>query len=141
MFVNSITFIVSVFHNIQFRTVEPLSGTKDNHLLCAVKNIRNRYGQEGFKVEWILMDSQFETLQGEIANLGICLNEVAEDKHMGKVEQYIRTIKEQCWSTCTVLPFKRLPGQMVIKMVHFAVFWLNVFPGDGNTQSLIYYNW
>ena len=66
--------------------MELLRGTKAEYLLLAVKNICNTYAQGGFKVDWILMDGQFETVQGEIASLGIHPNEVAEDKHVGKVE-------------------------------------------------------
>ena len=32
------------------------------------------------------MAGQFENLQGDIANLGIWLNEVAEDEHVGEIE-------------------------------------------------------
>ena len=83
---NTYTFMVSISHNIRFRTVEPLRGTKAEYLLLGVKNICNTYAQGGFKVDWILMDGEFETLQGEIASLGIQLNEVAEDEHVGVVE-------------------------------------------------------
>ena len=66
--------------------VEPLTGTKADHLICAIKNIRNTYAQGGFKVDWILMDGQFENLRGDIANLGIQLNEVEEDEHDGEIK-------------------------------------------------------
>ena len=49
--------------------------------------------QGGFKAEWMLMDGQLETLRGDIANLGIHLYEMAEDEHVGEVEQYVRVIK------------------------------------------------
>ena len=86
----------------------------------------------------MLMDGQFENLRGDIANLGIWLNEVAEDEHVGEIEQYIQTVKERCHSACTVLPFKRLPARMVIELVRRAVFWLNAFPhqnGVSDTMS------
>ena len=89
MFVNSIPFTVSISWSIRFGMVELLTGTKAELLLHAIKNIRNTYAQGGFKVDWMLMDGQFENLQGDIANLGIQLNEVAEDEHVGEIEQYI----------------------------------------------------
>ena len=73
------------------------------------------------------------TLRGDIANLGIRLNE-----HVGEIEQYIRTAKERCRNACTVLPFKRLPAWMVIELVRRMVFWLNAFPhqnGVSDTMS------
>ena len=81
--------MVSISWSIQFGTVELLTGTKAELLLHAIKNIRNTYAQGGFKVDWMLMDGQFENLRGDIANLGIRLNEVAEDEHVGEIEQYI----------------------------------------------------
>ena len=138
MFVNSIPFMMSIFCSISFGMVEPLTGTKAEHLLHAIKNIRNTYTQGGFKVDWMLMDGQFENLQGDIANLGIRLNEVAEDEHVGEIEWYSRTVKERCRSACTALPFKRLTVQMVIELVRRAVFWLNAFPyknGVSDTMS------
>ena len=35
----------------------------------------------------MLMDGQFEHLRGDIANLGIRLNEAVEDEHVGEIEQ------------------------------------------------------
>ena len=48
MFVNSIgvPFMVSISRSIQFGTVEPLTGTKAELLLHAIKNIRNTYDKE-----------------------------------------------------------------------------------------------
>ena len=66
--------------------VGPLTDTKAELLLCAIKNIRNTYAQGRFKVDWMLMDGQFENLQSDIANLGIWLNEVVEDEHVGQIE-------------------------------------------------------
>ena len=41
------------------------------------------------------MDGQFEPLQGDLAGMGVHPNTVSNDKHVPKIEQYIRTVKEQ----------------------------------------------
>ena len=37
-----------------------------------------------FKVDWIPMDGQFKTLLGDSTSLGLHLNDVAEDEHVGE---------------------------------------------------------
>ena len=117
MFVNGIPFFMTNSRNLKFGTVEALTGTKTKQIMMAIENVCNIYSQGGFSLAWLLMEGQFEPMRGEMVGLGIRLNEVAEDEHVGEVEQYIRTIKEQCRSTCNVLPFKSLPRRMVIEMV------------------------
>ena len=77
-----------------------------------IKHVCDIYKQGGFTVDWILMDGQFEPLQGEITSLGLCLNHVAEDEHVGEAERYIQTIKDWCQRACNMLPFKQIPGHM-----------------------------
>ena len=52
------------------------------------------------------MDSQFEPMQGELADMGIKLNTVAI---VPNVEQYIQDLKENTWSTFNTLSFKTIP--------------------------------
>lgn len=76
-----------------------------------------------------LMDGQFEPLCGDLAALGsILLNTTSNNKHVPKIEQYICTVKEHTCAIYNTLPFKRMPGQMIIEMVSLSVFWLNAFP-------------
>ena len=102
--------------------------TKGSTLVKAINHMWDIYKQGGLEVDRILMDGQLKPLQGEISGLGLQLNDVAEDKHVGKAERYIWTVKEWCHSACTVLPFKCITRRMVIEMVRWAVVWLNAFP-------------
>eukprot|EP00957_Ditylum_brightwellii_P206801 15350056-Ditylum_brightwellii.AAC.1 len=74
------------------------------------------------------MDNQFECLREQLtmkqANLIVC----SEDEHVGHIERLNRTIQERVRSVYTTLPYKRMPGRMVVGLVHFAIFWLNTFP-------------
>ena len=86
MFINGIPFFVTISRNLKFRTVEALTGTKTKQIMMAIKNVHNIYSQGEFTLAWLLMDGQFEPMRGEIAGLGIRLNEVAKDGHLGEVE-------------------------------------------------------
>jgi hypothetical protein len=47
-------------------------------------------------------------------------------------------IKERARDIVSTLPFKNLPGRMIIELIHFVVLWLNAFPpssGVSNTYS------
>jgi hypothetical protein len=62
---------------------------------------------------------------------------MAQDEHVGDVEQYIRTVKERM-RAIYILPFECMPPHMVIEMAKSSVFWLNAFPhcqGVSNTLS------
>ena len=128
MFVNGLPFLVTISCNIHFGMVEARKDTKGPTLVKGIKYVCDIYKQGSFKVDLILMDGQFEPLQGDIPSLGLCLNDVAVDEHVGEAERYIWTIKERCQSACNVLPFKKIPGCMVIEMVRQAAFWPNAFP-------------
>jgi hypothetical protein len=95
------------------------------------------YCRAGFKIVAALMDGEFETLQGDLADLGITLNTAAPDEHVGDIERYIRTIKERVRAMYNSLPFERIPHRMVIEMAKSSVFWLNAFPNvQGVSQVL-----
>ena len=63
--------------------------TKGSTIVKAINQMWDIYKQGGLEVDRILMDGQFKPLQGEISDLGLQLNDVAEDKHVDKAERYI----------------------------------------------------
>ena len=84
------------------------------------------------------MDSKFEAMHSDLADLGIGLNEVACDEHVGKIERFICMLKEQVHAIYNTLPFTNIPPCMIIEMANHAVYWLNSFPhqdGISNTLS------
>jgi hypothetical protein len=85
------------------------------------------------------MDGEFEAMRGDLANLGIALNEVARDKHIGNVEWFIRTLKERMRAICNSLPFTNMPPHivLVIEMVKHAVYWLNAFPHPNGVSDTL----
>ena len=83
------------------------------------------------------MDGEFEPMCGNLADLGISLNEAARDEHVGEVEHFMCTLKECMRASYNTLPFTNIPPCMVIKMANHAVYWLNSFPHqDGISETL-----
>ena len=86
MYINGITFLVTVSRHIKFGTVKPLVSRKQMHLFAGIRSVAQIYQRAGFKVTAALMDGEFETLRGDLADLNIALNTTAWDKHVGDVE-------------------------------------------------------
>ena len=70
--------------------------------------------QRGFCIVEMQMDGQFEPLQGALAEMKIIMNVCSESEHIGDIERLNRTVKERSRGVVTNLPYKKLPGRMVI---------------------------
>ena len=77
---------ITTSHDIKFNTVEMLGSQTNKVFLASIKQVLKIYNAQGFKVDTILADGQFEPICGEITNLGICLNTTSQDKHVLEVE-------------------------------------------------------
>ena len=73
-------------------------------LVEAVRHINQHYRKRGFIIQLILLDNQFEPIRGDLADMGIEINVVAQDKHVGEAERHIRTLKERCRGTHAMFP-------------------------------------
>ena len=49
------------------------------------------------------MDGEFGHLHGEMASMGVTLNETSWDEHVGDIERFIRTIEE--WMRQCTTPY------------------------------------
>ena len=72
------------------------------------------------------MDQEFDKVKD--ASKMVEINTTAERKHVGKIEHYICLIKERSRALVLDLPYTKLPCQVVIHLVYFAVLWLNSLP-------------
>ena len=93
------------------------------------------YRCTSFTISATLMDGEFEAMRGDLADLGIALNETAKDEHVRDIERFIRTLKERMQAIYNTLPFKHVPPRVVIKMAKHAVYWLNAFPHPNGVVS------
>ena len=79
-----------------------------------------------------LMDGEFGHLRGELASMGVTLNETSRDEHIGEIEQFIRMVKERMQAIYNTLPFRKIPARLVTEMAKACVFWLNSLQPQSN---------
>jgi hypothetical protein len=95
---------------------------KATTLISTLKQVKAIYVKRGFNFQFIFMDGQFEFLCGELADMQITLNTVANDEHVPDVERHIRTIKERARAAFNMLPFRRLPARITIELIYYIVY-------------------
>ena len=128
MYVNQIPMLISISRNIKFGTIEAIPNNKTATVLKGVKAILQLYRGNGFTIEMALMDGEFGHLWGELAGMGVTLNETSRDEHVGDIERYILMVKERMRAIYSTLPFNKIPGRLVIEMAKASIFWLNGMP-------------
>jgi hypothetical protein len=80
------------------------------------------------------MDREFECLRADLPEVN--LNTTAASEHVPDVEGQIRVIKERSRAIRSMLPFKAIPGRIIIELVYYDAFWLNVFPPSSGVSAL-----
>ena len=127
MRVNGIRFFISSSRHIKFITAEHIKNGKEETLFLSIAKIRWLYLQRGFNVSAILLDGEFKFMELRILDIGITLNTCSNNEHVGEIKHLIRTVKERARGTYNTLPFKKIPGRMIVELISFCVFWLNSF--------------
>ena len=89
MYVNKVPLLVTLSRNIKFGTMEAIADRKEATLLKCIKGVVTLYRKARFKVTTALMDGEFVPLRGGLAKLGLRLNEMSGDEHVGNIERYI----------------------------------------------------
>jgi hypothetical protein len=138
MKVNKMPFLVTISRAIKFGTVAGLKNAKADTILKQITDARNIYIKRGFLLEIVEVDGQFEPLCGALSEMGVTLNRCSREEHVPVAERRIRTLNERYRCICNTLPFKKLPGMLVVQMVSKCNFWLNIFPPkDGISRNII----
>jgi hypothetical protein len=104
-------------------------------LVKGIKAVATVYKRAGFHITTTLMDGEFEPMRGDLADLGIALNETARDEHVGNIERFIHTLKERMRAIYNTLPFNHMPPRIVIEMAKHAIYWLNAFPHPNGVSA------
>jgi hypothetical protein len=126
MFVNGLPFLVRSLRGISLVTIKHLPSRTAKHLVHTLERVFRIYGSAGFVVQTTMMDMEFDKLKDLLTH--VALNTSAAREHVGKIERKIRVIKERARETINTLPYKKLPRLMVIKLLHFCMMWMNLFP-------------
>ena len=138
MKINGIPFFNTISRHIKFGSSGKLDNLQNSTIVSHLKIIMNVYCVRGFRVTIVLADNQFESMRGDIADLGAIVNVVSRDEHVPEIERYNRTIKERVRSQYNMLPFDCIPPVLLVELVYSQVFWRNMFAlrgGVSKTQS------
>ena len=93
--------------------------------LNSIMKLQTVYQSRGFYLKHLLLDDPFLFLEQRPLAEGIHLNMYSNNEHVGEVERVIHTVKERIRYIYVTLPFNKLPGRMIVKLIYFCIFWLN----------------
>ncbi len=125
MFVNGVTFLVSVSRGLNLVRAEYTPSCMAKQLAVGIRRVMDLYSRGGFHVVTVLMDNEFRKLRNLLPILVI--NTIAANKHVLEVKQRIRLIKECGRCILNTLPFKKMPQVILIELIYHVVLWLNTF--------------
>ncbi|KAL7487947.1 hypothetical protein ACHAW6_013525 [Cyclotella cf. meneghiniana] len=109
MKVNTIPFLMTISRHIRFGSAGKLDNMKNSTILKHFKTIIAVYSVCGFNVTIVMVDNQFESMRGDLADLGALINVVSHDKHVPDIKQFNQTIKERTRCTYNMVPYKHFP--------------------------------
>ena len=72
------------------------------------------------------MDNEFEKVRDHVPMVD--MNTPAAAEHVAEIECQVHTIKERCHAIMFTLPYKALPNQILIRLLHVVVMWINNMP-------------
>jgi hypothetical protein len=128
LFVNGMPFVASLSRKIKFVTLEYVSSRSEPNLIKSLLKIVKLYKARVFEPCTALMDREFECLRVELLGHGVNLNTTAASEHVPYIERHIRLIKKRTRAIRSTMPFKIIPGRMIIEMMAHVVLWLNAPP-------------
>ena len=88
------------------------------------------YYRRGLQVTLVQADLEFKPLKELVKQLP-CVPELdiaAKEEHVGNVERNIWFLKEKFWQLRHTLPFRQIPGVIIVRMVQVCTMTLNMFP-------------
>jgi hypothetical protein len=136
MFVYKIAFVITVSRNIRFGTTERILSRNADVVSQALLRVIAFYRQRGFRGKECYGDGEFEPLRSGLADARAQLNITSEDEHVPDIERYILTVKERTRVVQNTLPYEKMPGLMIVEMVHASNYRLNMFPSNDGVSAV-----
>jgi len=135
-FVNRHVFFTTFSTKVCFTTVTHLTNRTKEAIWAALLATYKMYLLRGFRVVVIKGDQEFAAISDLAVALPTTpsLDWAAASQHCGLVERNIRFLKEKIRSIRHSLPFERVPGIMVVRMVLHIVKFVNGFPRKGGVK-------
>ena len=90
MYMNEIPFVMMTSWATHFITAKLIKNEKKSTIMISLKQVIEAYQARGFKICHIIGNAQ-----KHFKKMGIILNITSHNKHVPKIERYIRTVKER----------------------------------------------
>jgi hypothetical protein len=137
MYVNGISFLLSVSEGLGLLMVSELKSKNVSAMKPILDQMINYYRSSGFSVKFIKTDGEgaVVALSSYLNGRGIKVNSTGKSQHVPQIERKIRQVKERVRSHISVLPFK-LTKQMLLQLVLFCVQSINIIPQNTNDSKL-----
>ena len=138
-FVNKHVFLTTMSTKICFTTVTHLAYRTKALIWEALHATYKMYLIRGFRIIVIAGDHEFASISDLVVQLPTApiSDWAAASQHCGLIERNIRFLKEKIRSLRHSLPFERVPGIMVVRMVLHIVKFVNGFPRRGGGEALL----
>jgi hypothetical protein len=129
-FINKYVFLTTVSTNVCFTTTSHCSTRKVRHYWNFLKEVLLIYNRRGLRVTLVRADLEFKPLEELVKQLPCVpdLDIAAKEEHVGDVERNIRYLKEKFRQKRHTLPFRQIPGVIIVRMVQVCTMMLNMFP-------------
>ena len=85
-----------------------------------------------FTPRTLFVDGKFLHLAGQLDCFKVEAS--SANKHVGDIERFVCTVKEQMRAMCCMLLYRAIPNAMVIHLFQFLLLWLNIFPPRGGVS-------
>ena len=108
MFVNQIAYLITHSKGINLIVTKYQPGMLTKHIAKQLLSVVNMYQKDGFKIQTILTDNEFNKVSDELPHL--VLNTATANEHVGEVEHQICLFKECSQGIISTLHYKRLPN-------------------------------
>ena len=133
-FVNKHIFFTTISTKICFTTITHLTKRNKEVVWVALLATYKMYLMRGFRIVVVKGDQEFASISDLVAGLMPRLDWAAASQHCGLIERNIRFLKEKIRSLRHSVPFERVPGIMVVRMVLHVVKFVNGFPRKGGPK-------
>jgi hypothetical protein len=134
MFVG-LPFVITISRKIKFTKTEYVPRRSQSNLVKSLIKIVSLYKIRGFNPNTALMDREFECMRDKLLTHGIDLYTTAASQHVLDVERQIRVLKERARALRSTLPFKLIPGRMIIELLANVALWINAFPPSSGVSK------
>jgi hypothetical protein len=94
------------------------------------------YYRRGLRVTLVRGDLEFGPLEKLVKELPRVpdLDLASKEEHVGNIERNVRYLKEKFRQLHHTLPFKQIPGVIIVWMVQVCTMTLNMFPRKGGSR-------